>query len=352
MVMLARRRNIRLSNGVEVQTPLLVPSFSSMAMGPIPYAAIGTKPVDTICSIVHTDALVGSIEEALLLSAYDIHYGFLSAYESLSKDFQHSPYSQARFLILDSGWYEKDGASPGKLFIENIQETLTWEEAQYAATLDTLDANLRANAVSWDYDGPYAEQIAKAQDFFGGRTRFASTLLLKSPKEARFHHFGQLSGEDVANLRAFDIVGVTEKELGETILDKLVAIARLRMLMDDAGVPAPIHVFGGLDPLSTPLYVAAGGEIFDGLGWLRYAYMGGSAFNRDAAMLLEQNSDKRWSLATTSIQLDNLNALAELRAELQVFIHAKEDWKKFRRGDDLRPVFELFSAKLEAGHGR
>ena len=75
-------------------------------------------------------------------------------------------------------------------------------------------------------------------------------------------------------LRTFDIVGVTEREIGESIHDRLVNIARLRKSLNAAEVTIPIHVFGGLDPLLTPLYFAAGAEIFDGLGWLRYAYQG------------------------------------------------------------------------------
>ena len=36
-------------------------------------------------------------------------------------------------------------------------------------------------------------------------------------------------------------------------------VAKLRELLDRADVDVPIHVFGALDPLYTPLYYAAGG---------------------------------------------------------------------------------------------
>ena len=66
------------------------------------------------------------------------------------------------------------------------------------------------------------------------------------------------------------------------------AIYQLRRLLDHAGVESPIHVFGELDPLYTPLYFAAGGEMFDGLGWLRYTYREGVAVHRDATAILDR----------------------------------------------------------------
>lgn len=46
--------------------------------------------------------------------------------------------------------------------------------------------------------------------------------------------------------------GVTEKELGDSILRRLRTLAQLRSRPDEVGVGSPIHVFGGLDPLLTP----------------------------------------------------------------------------------------------------
>ena len=114
-------------------------------------------------------------------------------------------------------------------------------------------------------------------------------FLLKPPEGSDFHNLDPLSAENVALLRAFDIIGVTEREIGESIHDRLVNIARLRQSLDAAEVTSPIHVFGGLDPVFTPLYFAAGAEIFDGLGWLRYAYRDGVAMHRAAGGLLSGN---------------------------------------------------------------
>jgi hypothetical protein len=37
-------------------------------------------------------------------------------------------------------------------------------------------------------------------------------------------------------------------------------------------VSIPIHIFGSLDSVSTPLYFFAGADIFDGLSWARFVY--------------------------------------------------------------------------------
>ena len=70
---------------------------------------------------------------------------------------------------------------------------------------------------------------------------------------------------NVSVLEGFDLVGVTEKELGNSLLNRLHNTSRLRMALDEVSNEAPIHVFGSLDPLNVPLYFAAGAEVFDGL---------------------------------------------------------------------------------------
>jgi len=269
--MLARCRTLRLSNGVESETPLLVPALSSRALGPLETEGkSGRKTTLEPCSVVHSKFLLDGIEESLLVSAHDIGKGFLEESHRFRRGFSRSRYARIRLLMIDSGGYELIGPAGG-LFTEDLENPLPWTSDDYAATVDKLDKGIDAVLVSWDYDGTYAEQIVQAQEFFGLRERFASTILLKPPatkrqNRSRFHQFDRLANYDVANLRTFDIVGVTEKDLGETVLDRMVRLAGLRVRLDAADIAAPIHVFGALDPLYTPLYFAAGGEIFDGLG--------------------------------------------------------------------------------------
>ena len=351
--MQARSRHITCTNGIEFETPLLVPGFSSMAMGPLPSQEVGKKPKPIACSMVHSEVLSVAIDEVLLVSAYDIHHKFLSDSKSFSLGFKSSRYAHQKFLMIDSGWYEKMANMGGGLFIDGQEQPLPWELNDYETTIDGLDHNVKAVVVSFDSTEPYPKQIAKAQDFANSHSQFASTILLKPPKSSRFHQFEKLSKEDASNLRVFDIIGVTEKELGDSILTRLVTLAKFRLFLDEAEIFAPIHVFGGLDILYTPLFFAAGAEIFDGVGWLRYAYREGMPVHREAGALLDNPVDTRWMRALTTNSFQNLKALGDLASELRVFAHNDGDWSKIRHtGDLLRPIHEAFDAALGRNYGR
>ena len=351
--MIARSRRIRLSNGIEFSTPLLVPALSSRAIGPIPYTRSSKRrPELTTCSIVHSETLTNAIDEALLISAYDIRLGLIADSEKLKSGFTESRYASLPVLTIDSGWYEKRGNPLGGPFVEDLDDPKPWEETDYQMTIDELDDDVRAIVVSWDHSGSYSEQIERAQDFFGARERFASTILLKPPGESRFHDLKKLPDEDVANLRAFEIVGVTEKELSDNVLDRLAALAELRQKLDDQDVRAPIHVFGALDPLYTPLYFAAGGEVFDGLSWLRYAYREGVAMSRETVAILDGQTSKRWLHTLTSVSIQNLDVMRNLTDELRVFAHSGGDWSKIStRGAVLKPIYERLEEKIGGSHG-
>ena len=350
--MLARSRRIEVA-GVEIETPLLVPAVSSKALGPIELGLGDRKSKLVPASMVHTETLITSIAEAVLVSAYDIHHGFVDNSGAFRKGFKGSVYAGPGLLIIDSGWYEKSvGPTAGQWYHKVSEQSLEFDLADYVSLVDSLDPGIRALLVSWDSHGPYLDQIKAAQDFFGARSGHASDVLLKPTGSRRQHDFTELSEADAARLRKFAVVGVTEKELGNSLLDRLVCLAHLRQRLDDAGVEAPIHVFGGLDPLTTPLYFAAGAEIFDGLAWLRYAFRGGMSVSRDNALLLDRSYSKRFPVAVGHVQLSNLDALAELAQELKVFHHHKGDWTKLRRGEDLQPAFEAMEAALRSSHGR
>ena len=91
----------------------------------------------------------------------------------------------------------------------------------------------------------------------------------------------------------FDVLGITEKGLGVSPLERMLAIARLRRALDEAGCQLPIHIFGSFDPLSICLYTMAGAEIFDGLTWLRYAFT-----DDDQCVYLHSHATLNYGLST------------------------------------------------------
>ena len=98
-----------------------------------------------------------------------------------------------------------------------------------------------------------------------------SSSLNPNLPDQKFVHMTSVASH-VDAFSEFDIIGLTEAELGDSVLMRMRNIAFLRQLMDIQKIHKPLHIYGSLDPVCTPLYFLAGADIFDGLSWLRFAY--------------------------------------------------------------------------------
>jgi hypothetical protein len=122
-------------------------------------------------------------------------------------------------------------------------------------------------------------------------------------------------------MRRFHVVGVTEKELGSNILDRLITVASIRCALDRAALKnLPLHVWGGLDPIMTPLYFCAGAELFDGVSWLRYGYANDCATTRDAYTVLEGLAQTPWRRAEAIRLAKNLSYLETATIHMRQFV--------------------------------
>jgi hypothetical protein len=169
----------------------------------------------------------------------------------------------------------------------------------------------------------FAAQIECANELFANHNnRHLKSFLLKpeTTTASTLRDVLPVVLNDIQLLETFDVIGVTEWELGTTMLDRMVNIASLRKSMDEAGQQRiPLHVFGALDPLSTILYFLCGAEIFDGLTWLRYAYDHGECVYRHNHSALNFTLDTRDELARSRILVNNYYYLRNLEGELRAF---------------------------------
>ena len=251
--MLAAAREIR-ANGQSIgKSPLLVPSFSS-------------KGFSQVSGIV--DAMSETITEGILISAYDVGKKIITEIPTFPE-----------FFILDSGGYECSKDADISDHNMNTYREIPWTIDEVRTVLEGWQSTQPTLAVSYDHPKArcsLAEQIERAKDLFKGRP-FGRELLIKpSTPGSAFVHVRDVKAE-IASLKGFDVIGFTEKELGSCIFDRMKAIKKIREALDAEGLEIPIHVFGSLDPISTPLYFFSGADIFDGLTWLRYAYVEGQA---------------------------------------------------------------------------
>jgi hypothetical protein len=313
-------RVVPLAGGGELRTPLLVPAVSSAGFDEVTMDDGSTMPE----SAVWLSAVAPFIPKALLISAYDIHYGNLPDCDELRRDFRRSIYSSGRHLFIDSGLYEKVHGPPPQ-----DGQRLDWELETYEALVGSLDFGSGAIIVNYDMYAPYADQIAAAQRFFAAHDRFSSDLLLKPEERGQMLDIDAMTGH-MKSLRGFHLIGVTEKELGDSLLRKLEALSKLRQRLNEARVGAPIHVFGSLDPVLAPLYQAAGAEVFDGLSWLRFGYVWDASVYKNQVAVLGDDQD----LTQTKVQRDltrlvkNASALGKLNEAMRQFANTG-DWTLF-----------------------
>lgn len=310
-----RSRSIDIA-GVTLETPVLIPSTTSRGM---PYSPDGVSEAEEILQLVN-----GQLGTAVLVSAFDIHHKTVPMACSLLGDTPRDGILFPPVVVVDSGGYEtqsqwESGFVP---LAEPIPRKYEYDD--YQAVIRRLQPRKGLLVVS--YDGPdlpagsYVQQIERALDF---NTLETSWDVLLKPPAGDAHAWKELAPV-AAGLRPATAIGVTVPELGPTLADRLMTLAQLRGVLDQAGVAAPIHVFGSLDPLLTPLYFAFGGELFDGLSWSRYAFRGGLSIHIDQAALLDDQLDQDPGYVRGYRLLGNLQYLEGMQERMRKYAAGPE----------------------------
>lgn len=334
--MLARARQLSFHGDTVLRTPCLVPSFSSRGF---PTVAKDGRTISAVSEAL--DATAEVLNDAMLVSAFDIHHGLLP------NCLKYWNYPEA--LFVDSGGYET-GVNDDLSDIASFPPaTQPWSADAYLETLQALPDTRRAVAVSYDSDSvgtPLDDQVNAAMELFNAVPQHLSTLLIKPTTPDQRYLPRDVLSHDAHLLRNFDIIGVTEKELGNSLSERMVTLATLRRAMDQASVSAPIHVFGSLDPLMTPLYFVAGAEIFDGLAWLRYGFLDGIAVYRDAFVCKSFGPQCKRARGRLQMLAHNLTALDRMRDQMRRFVSTNSFDVFGEASNMIREAHESLSAEL------
>ncbi len=201
------------------------------------------------------------VTDVYLVSAYDIHYGDV-------QDGANLPMTP-EIIFLDSGGYEKSTDRDYSDVVDSLPAPNQWDIDKLSTVLDAWPNEVPAVFVSFDEEEerkPFAQQVKDARELFKNRLHLNLILLKPETRDQKtLSETIKVAMASAERLGGFDIIGVTEKELGNRMIDRMSQISNLRLSLDAAGVKSPIHVFGALDPLSVCLYFVAGAEIFDGL---------------------------------------------------------------------------------------
>ena len=252
------------ASGLQLRTPLLIPSFSSKGFTALKKKDRANSEIRRILGVAKE-----FITQTYLISAYDVHHGFIQKPQNL-------PFTP-KLIFLDSGGYEISKDRDLSAVVDPVLKPLPWSDRLLTKVLNSWPKKVPAVFISYDHPErrrPFLAQIKEAKALFREHGQQLHSFLLK-PERRGQHFLDDVMKVAIAHadeLKPFDIIGVTEKELGDSMLDRMVQIASLRKALNGAQIAAPIHVFGALDPVSVCLYFLSGAEIFDGLTWIRYGY--------------------------------------------------------------------------------
>ena len=283
----------------KLRTPLLVPSYSS-------------KSDATREGQLEVDRLGEVVSSPVLISAYDLFFNLAKI-----------P-SFAGTVFVDSGGYEAlRDVGVARLEGQTIPAARVWTEEKYQAALSDISARTPFVAVSYDHPNeplPLLEQIQRAERLFPARTDLVREFLIKPEPLEDFVEAKTIIAQ-IERLAPFPIIGLTDKELGGTMMERLICVARVRKALTALGSSIPIHVFGSLDPLTTPLYFLAGADIFDGLAWLRYGFSGGRTVYRQNFETVELDLNQRADGGRLAMWYKNYLTLMRLQDEMKRFLN-------------------------------
>ena len=324
LLALARRREIKFGAARTIQTPLLVPSFSSR----VPEVE---KPFR---------ASEQFIDGPILISAYDIKHRLLSP-----------PYELGSAIFLDSGGYEISRITDLSDVGDDTAGKLDWSEEDHAALVANWNPKVPTAVISYDHPKKrhsVREQIHRAKTMKLSREDIVREVLIKPETVGQNFVQMEMVLKNVREFAGVGVIGVTEKEIGNSVLERMFNIAQLRQALTKVGLDTPIHVFGSLDTVTTLFYFVAGADIFDGLTWLRYAFKDGRTLYRQDFGISDLG------IATKSYSVEaqcwhrNYSYMTDMQLEMERF-PTNHDFRVFKHHvQHLKAGCESVEAKLRA----
>lgn len=273
-----RSQIIKHPSKVTIKTPLLIPSFSSKGFAIRKGESIIKAPL-----LMLTEFLT----ESMMVSAFDIYHKLIPNPDKYA--------FATEVVFIDSGGYETSSIYDFSGIIEyegDSNKINEWNIKKLESVIRKWSKRYPAIIVNFDHGNIRKSlnmQISEASSFFQKFPKMLNTFLIKP--ETKKQQLVQVDNilDSIQLLEQFDIIGLTEKELGNSMLKRMRNIRKIREELDKANITKPIHIFGSLDPISSILYFLSGAEIFDGLSWLRFSYYDGMTIYTQNFSVLNDN---------------------------------------------------------------
>ncbi|WP_221568338.1 hypothetical protein [Alkalihalobacillus sp. TS-13] len=310
--------------GIEEETPILVPSFSSKG-----FPEVGD--------------LYNNLKEYLtdvsLVSAYDLHY----------KNINIDSIYETDMLLIDSGGYERDKEHDLSTIYRDRHISETWNRELHHSLLEKIESLTNILIVNFDSTEtmPLSRQLELANETFAQYPDFASDFLCKPSSSYPLINIDEYC-QNIDLISNFSVVGFTEKELGFSLLERCKNIYRVRKSLENKNLEIPIHIFGCIDPLNIIVYFLSGADIFDGLSWLRFA------FNNDYPTYFNSYSisNELWSFEDDEVKalaiLENLRILCDLKERLIEFT-SSNNWDSLNLDENTLLQIRKLSNMIKKG---
>jgi hypothetical protein len=125
--------------------------------------------------------------------------------------------------------------------------------------------------------------------------------------------------DNITLIEPFDVLGITEKELGSSLFKRCRNLLRIRDALNSKDITIPIHIFGCLDPLNIISYFLCGADIFDGTIWLKFSFNPNIAVYTNNIAFINGNWSEPDSNVRASSCSVNLTHLTKLMHKLRRF---------------------------------
>lgn len=300
--------------------PLLVPSFSSKGN------LLIQQPDETYISDNYSllQSLDARISKSYLVSAYDIYYGLMPQ--------DPNDWPETDYLFIDSGGYEINDSfdlSERNKFNYHVSP---WDIDKMKMIYSMVVACPKfQNSVivlsSYDKLGSFEQQLSGALLLIKEYPHSIINFLVK----ICFSIEKLLDGiaEKKETLRSIQIIGFTEKELGDTVKERLLNLIKIKRRLISCGWHGNIHIFGGLEPSLVKLYYVAGADIFDGLSWQRMVYRNSaSPFNPETFYISLTEYENKFLMMIDNLSIfqdisNTLSTIWNMRTEKMELLDSK-----------------------------
>jgi queuine/archaeosine tRNA-ribosyltransferase len=232
-------------NGKSIKTPFFFPAISSVRTN---------LEIQSYLELILRMGYPG-----FLISAYDLYNSDVKIREKLIRMVSESTNNKT-VTLLDSGHYEAYWFRDKKWSFDKMKNILGRVSIDLCFSFDIFwEENTK--------EEKYIKDTIKYTVMTSGFQQNGSTIPLIHAKAPLLPKLAKRIVKEVNP----EIIGIPERELGASILERAKTVKQIRKALDETGRDIILHLLGTGNPISLAVYSVCGADTFDGLEWCKNA---------------------------------------------------------------------------------